>query len=140
MADLIELRLRNWIPDTTLDRQIGRILTPGDFSVVCTGPVRLLRPSGDVLAVYLPGVLAETLGGHKKTSGMNLSFLLSPVYVLRFLTLDVTYHELSGYWGGLNETAAWHALFNREGAFDSATELLRSLLRAQEAIKQLTIE
>ena len=62
MADLIELRLRNWVPDTTLDRQIGRILTPGDFSVVCTGPVRLLRPSGEVLAVYLPGVLAETLG------------------------------------------------------------------------------
>ena len=31
--------------------------------------------------------------------------------MLRFLTLDVTYHELSGYWGGLNETAAWHALW-----------------------------
>jgi hypothetical protein len=56
--------------------------------------------------------IAETLGGHKKTPGMNLSFLLSPVYVLRFLTLDVTYHELSGYWGGLNEAAAWHALWH----------------------------
>jgi hypothetical protein len=56
---------------------------------------------------------AETLGGgHKKTSGANLSFLLSPLYVLRFLTLDVTYHELSGYWGGLNEAAAWHALWH----------------------------
>lgn len=57
--------------------------------------------------------LAETLGGHKKASpATNLSFLLSPLYVLRFLTLDVTYHELSGYWGGLNETAAWHALWH----------------------------
>jgi hypothetical protein len=57
--------------------------------------------------------VAETLGGgHKKTAGMSLSFLLSPVYVVRFLTLDVTYHELSGYWGGLNETAAWHALWH----------------------------
>jgi Dolichyl-phosphate-mannose-protein mannosyltransferase len=55
--------------------------------------------------------LAESLGGHKKTSAMNFSFLLSPFYVLRFLTLDVTYHELSGYWGGLNEAAAWHALW-----------------------------
>ena len=55
--------------------------------------------------------IAETLGPHK-TAGMNLSFLLSPVYVLRFLTLDVTYHELSGYWGGLNEAAAWHALWH----------------------------
>ena len=54
---------------------------------------------------------AETLGGHKKTAGANLSFLLSPIYMLRFLTLDVTYHELTGYWGGLNETAAWHALW-----------------------------
>jgi hypothetical protein len=56
--------------------------------------------------------LAETLGGHKKVApGANLSFLLAPIYCLRFLTLDVTYHELSGYWGGLNEPAAWHALW-----------------------------
>ena len=58
---MIEVRLRNWIPQATLDRQIGRILTPGDFSLVGTGPVRLLRPDGTTLAVYLPGVLAETL-------------------------------------------------------------------------------
>jgi dolichyl-phosphate-mannose-protein mannosyltransferase len=57
-------------------------------------------------------LIAETLGAPKKTTGMNLSFLLSPVYVLRFLTLDVTYHELSGYWGGLNEAAAWQALWH----------------------------
>jgi hypothetical protein len=56
--------------------------------------------------------IAETVGGHKKTAGTNLSFLLSPVYSLRFLTLDVTYHELSGYWGGLNEPAAWRALWH----------------------------
>lgn len=58
---MMEVRLRNWIPQATLDRQIGRILTPGDFSLVGTGPVRLLRPDGSTLAVYLPGVLAETL-------------------------------------------------------------------------------
>jgi len=55
--------------------------------------------------------IVETLGPHKKTPGPSLSFLLSPIYMLRFLTLDVTYHELSGYWGGLNEAAAWHALW-----------------------------
>ncbi|HEY5448594.1 MAG TPA: glycosyltransferase family 39 protein [Polyangia bacterium] len=56
--------------------------------------------------------IAETVGGHKKAApGATLSFLLSPIYCLRFLTLDVTYHELSGYWGGLNERAAWHALW-----------------------------
>jgi hypothetical protein len=37
--------------------------------------------------------------------------LLAPLYALRFLTLDATYHELSGYWGGLNESAAWRALW-----------------------------
>ena len=56
--------------------------------------------------------IAETVGGHKKATGMTLSFLLSPIYSLRFLTLDVTYHELSGYWGGLNEPAAWQALWH----------------------------
>ena len=57
--------------------------------------------------------IAETVGGHKKhAAGANLSFLLSPIYCLRFLTLDVTYHELSGYWGGLNESAAWQALWH----------------------------
>jgi hypothetical protein len=55
--------------------------------------------------------IAETLGGPKKATGTSLSFLLSPIYSLRFLTLDVTYHELSGYWGGLNEAAAWRALW-----------------------------
>jgi hypothetical protein len=56
--------------------------------------------------------VAETVGGPKKTTGTNLSFLWSPIYTLRFLTLDTTYHELSGYWGGLNEAAAWRALWH----------------------------
>jgi hypothetical protein len=57
---------------------------------------------------------AQMLGGHKPAAvpGASLStFVLGPIYMLRFLTLDVTYHELSGYWGGLNEAAAWHALW-----------------------------
>jgi hypothetical protein len=54
--------------------------------------------------------LSETFAA-KKSGAASLSFLLTPLYVLRFLTLDVTYHELSGYWGGLNEPAAWHALW-----------------------------
>jgi 2-oxoglutarate-Fe(II)-dependent dioxygenase family protein len=58
----VELRLRNWISEADLDAKVGRILTPGDFNVLCTGPVRLYRPAGDLLAVYLPGVLTETLG------------------------------------------------------------------------------
>lgn len=47
-------------------------------------------------------ILAETVG---KQGGERhpLGFVWVPVYALRFLTLDVTYHELSGYWGGPDE-------------------------------------
>jgi hypothetical protein len=60
--------------------------------------------------------VAETLGGgagvgRNASAATNFTALLAPVYTLRFLTLDVSYHELSGYWGGLNEGAAWHALW-----------------------------
>jgi hypothetical protein len=42
----------------------------------------------------------------------GLQALWAPVYALRFLTLDTTYHELMGYWGGLDERAAWSALWH----------------------------
>lgn len=57
----IELRLRSWIPDTELQAKVGKIVTAGDYNVVATGPVRLYRPSGGLLAVYLPGALADVL-------------------------------------------------------------------------------
>ena len=60
---------------------------------------------------FLSETFAAKVGKVGKTGAANLSFLLTPLYVIRFLTLDVSYHELSGYWGGLNETAAWHALW-----------------------------
>ncbi len=76
------------------------------------------------LALYVPAAMSEIGSGFgntraffsetfaaKKSASADLSFLLAPLYVLRFLTLDVTYHELSGYWGGLDESAAWHALW-----------------------------
>lgn len=47
-------------------------------------------------------ILAETVGAKERHPW---SFLWVPVYALRFLTLDVTYHELSGYWGGPDELA-----------------------------------
>jgi hypothetical protein len=59
--------------------------------------------------------VGQMLGGHKPAAGPSSSpsvLVLGPIYMLRFLTLDVTYHELTGYWGGLNEAAAWHALWH----------------------------
>lgn len=51
-------------------------------------------------------ILAETVGAKERHPW---SFLWIPVYALRFLTLDVTYHELSGYWGGPDEVACLEA-------------------------------
>ncbi len=51
-------------------------------------------------------ILAETVGAKERHPW---SFLWVPVYALRFLTLDVTYHELSGYWGGPDELACLKA-------------------------------
>ncbi|MBI1949568.1 MAG: glycosyltransferase family 39 protein [Deltaproteobacteria bacterium] len=51
-------------------------------------------------------ILAETVGAKERHPW---SFLWIPVYALRFLTLDVTYHELTGYWGGPNELACLKA-------------------------------
>jgi hypothetical protein len=33
------------------------------------------------------------------------------LYAFRFFTLDTTYHELMGYWGGLSDASSIHALF-----------------------------
>ena len=54
-------------------------------------------------------IFAETVGnttGHQRHA---TSFLWIPVYALRFLTLDATYHELTGYWGGPDEVACLKA-------------------------------
>ena len=59
---LVEVRLRSWISDDELTAKVGKILAPSDYNVLCTGPVRLLRPDGQILAVYLPGALAAQLG------------------------------------------------------------------------------
>ncbi len=51
-------------------------------------------------------IWAETVG---KVGGVRhpWGFMWVPVYSLRMLTLDVSYHEFSGYWGGPNE---WRCL------------------------------
>jgi hypothetical protein len=54
-------------------------------------------------------LLTETIG-RRGGQRMPWSFLWSPVYALRFLTLDVTYHELTGYWGGPDEWRCVRAL------------------------------
>jgi len=63
-------------------------------------------------------LIAETVGRPPSPhgDGATRGWLWAPVYALRFLTLDVTYHELTGYWGGLDEAAAWRALWHGSAA------------------------
>lgn len=55
-------------------------------------------------------IFAETVG-HVGGERHPWGFVWVPVYALRFLTLDVTYQELTGYWGGPNEFNNLAALF-----------------------------
>jgi hypothetical protein len=75
----------------------------------------LLAALGLVLLLYLPYIgyelytgfantkqlLAETVGAKKETRALQWPWV--PVYLVRLLTLDVTYHENMGYWGGPDE-------------------------------------
>lgn len=60
-AELVDVRLRSTIPDTELQAKLGKIVTPRDWNLVLTGPARVRKPDGSVLAVYLPGALAEPM-------------------------------------------------------------------------------
>jgi len=76
------------------------------------------------LLLYVPLALHEARTGWGNTRGFwqetfapkrahpfSTSFLEVPLYVVRLLSLDTTYHELTGYWGGLDEGRALHALW-----------------------------
>ena len=54
----IDVRLRSRVHPDHLAQLAGRVLGPADYDLLCTGPVRLRKPDGRPLAVYLPGVLA----------------------------------------------------------------------------------
>jgi hypothetical protein len=53
----VELRLRSRISQAELDEKVGKIITPGDFNVLLTGPALVLKPNGKPLCVYLPGAV-----------------------------------------------------------------------------------
>jgi hypothetical protein len=87
-------------------------------------PVMVLMTTTLTLLVWMPMMVSEV-----STGGANLqalwretvmqqggerqawSFLWVPVYALRMLTTDATYHELRGYWGGPSEWACLRALW-----------------------------
>lgn len=52
------MRVRTRTPEQVIvDNLAGKIPTPADYDVLLTGPARILKPDGQPLCVYLPGVL-----------------------------------------------------------------------------------
>lgn len=58
---MIEARIRTRVHPDELDAKVGKIVTAGDYNLVLTGPARVIGPSGKLLAVYAPGVLADVM-------------------------------------------------------------------------------
>lgn len=60
---MIEARLRTRIPSAELEAKVGKILGPEDYNMLITGPAKLLKPNGQPLCIYLPGVLRADADG-----------------------------------------------------------------------------
>jgi hypothetical protein len=58
---MIEYRARQSLSDEALKPMWGKILTDDERSITVTGPARMLKPNGDLLAVYLPGAIPKEL-------------------------------------------------------------------------------
>jgi hypothetical protein len=103
--------------------------------------------------LYVPYLVHELRSGFANLNGFlgemptgagreAKAFLYAPLYVIRFLTLDVTYHQLTGYWGGLDETRALRmvaASLRRVPSSFSAFALWVSILGAASAAAMLLV-
>lgn len=58
---MIEARIRTRIHPDELELKKGKIVTSRDYNLLLTGPARMIAPNGEVMAVYLPGVLADLM-------------------------------------------------------------------------------
>ena len=54
---MIEFRMRTMIAEEELQQKIGKIVTESDYNALLTGPAKVLRPDGSLLAVYVPSAL-----------------------------------------------------------------------------------
>ncbi len=58
---MIEYRARNKIAEEDMEEKVGKILLREDISLLATGKIRILKPDGSPLAVYLPGAISQEL-------------------------------------------------------------------------------
>ena len=61
--ELVEIRARTRTPKSELDKKVGKIITDKDYNVLLTGPPKVVGPSGQPLAIYLPQAIPEPLRG-----------------------------------------------------------------------------
>jgi hypothetical protein len=59
--ELVEIRVRTRTPQAELDKKVGKIITEKDFNVLLRGPTKVIGPSGQPLAVYLPDAISGPL-------------------------------------------------------------------------------
>jgi hypothetical protein len=60
---MLELRVRNKLAAAEMEARAGKLPAAGDWDVLLQGPVKVDRPDGRPLAIYLPGILAEQMDG-----------------------------------------------------------------------------
>jgi hypothetical protein len=58
---LVELRARTKISPDEMADKVGKIITEDDYNVVATGPVKMLKPNGEPLFIYIPNAIPEAL-------------------------------------------------------------------------------
>jgi hypothetical protein len=61
MQPLVEIRVRTVIPDTELEKKIGKVITDKDYNVLLTGPAKVFKPNGELLCIYLPDSIPKKL-------------------------------------------------------------------------------
>ena len=54
MEQLTEIRVRTKIPESEIEKKVGKILAESDYNVRLTGPSKVVLPTGKPLLIYLP--------------------------------------------------------------------------------------
>lgn len=58
---MIKIRVHTHISQQELDKKVGKIVTDDDYNVLLTRATTVLLANGEVLCIYLPGVLADVI-------------------------------------------------------------------------------
>lgn len=58
---MIEYRARNMLSEDAIQSMLGKIVTDDEYSMLVTGPTRVLKPDGKPLLVYVPKALPEAM-------------------------------------------------------------------------------